>query len=95
MVTPRGFALAPAGPGEVRARLLVEIKAPWNAFAGDSLRGDNPNGTLDVVWFENAAEAPAPWTSARGARGSPRTCTPTACSLGLRGPPRAPTYVRA
>ncbi|HEX9941347.1 MAG TPA: hypothetical protein VGG03_04975, partial [Thermoanaerobaculia bacterium] len=51
--------------GRFTVRMKVTVTAPWNQYYAAS----NPNGTLDVTWF-NVSPAPAPWTSG----GSPSLC---------------------
>jgi hypothetical protein len=46
-------------------RMKMTVTAPWNQFYAQS----NPNGTLDMTWFD-VSPAPTPWTSG----GDPSLC---------------------
>lgn len=56
------ISILPQGGGIFTARLTVTVTAPWNQSAVST----NPNGTLDMTWFDTAP-APAPFTSAPSA----------------------------
>jgi RHS repeat-associated protein len=59
------FDILPQPDGTYIARMVVQVTAPWNQTAQQS----NPNGTLDLTWFDTAT-APTPWTSG----GNPSLC---------------------
>ena len=59
------IVILPQGGGTFTARMTVQVTAPWN----ESVAISNPNGTLDMTWFDTST-APTPWTSG----GNPSLC---------------------
>jgi RHS repeat-associated protein len=59
------ISVLPQGGGVFTARMSVTVTAPWN----QSVASSNPNGTLDMTWFDTSS-APTPWTSG----GNPSLC---------------------
>jgi len=59
------ISILPQGGGVFTARMTVTVTAPWN----QSVAVSNPNGTLDMTWFDTST-APTPWTSG----GNPSLC---------------------
>ena len=59
------ISILPQGGGSFTARMSVTVTAPWN----QSVASSNPNGTLDMTWFDTSS-APTPWTSG----GNPSLC---------------------
>jgi len=56
-VTGPTIVPVPTPDGKITARLTMDVRSVWNAVAGDSSSGSryyNPNGTLDMIWYESA-----------------------------------------